>query len=302
MFSINQNDLRGIAETHGLEPSDNFALLGIGQVSAVHTLNNQVVIRVALDDTLPTEIYEQEAKIIGLARALSIRTPAVLGSGTVLGRPYVLLERVWGQNLGSLTLEPRDVPEVYRALGRDLARWHLRPAADSDLLSDLPRDSHADPRPGLAHLIERGFLPLEGTRWLERWLDRLAPHAASPQCLRVVHGDARPSNVLVSGDLAYQALLDWGDAQWADPASEFALMPLRAVPFALEGYRELRPDAGDEVNEARILWYHLSWAMYALERPTSLERTWSAPPAGRLLELLHFFVDGPSSEWLKWVP
>lgn len=114
----------------------------------------------------------------------------------------------------------------------------------------------------------------------------------------MVHGDARPTNVQVGRDLAYRALLDWGDAQWADPASEFALMPLRAVPYALEGYWEVRPESGGEVSETRVFWYQLAWGVLSLGRASRPEeKTWIAPPAGRRLELLRFAVEKPEGPW-----
>ena len=78
----------------------------------------------------------------------------------------------------------------------------------------FPRDAHPDPRQALTTLVEQGYLAGDGAGWVRAWLDRLAPSALMPHTLRVVHGDARPTNVH-GRDLDYRALLDWGDAQWA---------------------------------------------------------------------------------------
>ncbi|BDP41431.1 hypothetical protein DAETH_14000 [Deinococcus aetherius] len=272
-----------------------------GGASTVYLLNPEVVLRVPRADLEHSASFERERLVISLARQAGVRTPALLAFGTLPwapGKPYMLLERVHGVNLGQLGRPPGELPDTYRELGRDLARWHLRAAHEHDGLALLPRDEHPDPRVGLEALAEEGYLPSEMAEWLGAWLDRLAPQTAQPLVWRVVHGDARPTNVLVSERSGlYRALLDWGDAAWADPASEFALLPLRAVPFALEGYRELRPGVEAEVSEVRVLWYHLGWAVHALRRERSTERTWSAPPVGRLLELLRFFVGDVPPAW-----
>lgn len=305
MQNLTAEQVRALAERHGLPPLDWPKPAAVGAANTVYFLSNEVVLRVAHSPE-GAAAAERERRLLPLATRAGVRTPALVGFGQVPGapgRPYLLLARVPGENLGTLGLAPGQIPEVYRELGRDLARWHLRPAAPDDPLADLPRDPHDDPRPGLASLVERGLLSAEASAWLGLWLDRLAPLAARPAVWRVVHGDARPSNVLVSGSpTSYRALLDWGDAGWADPASEFALMPLRAVPFALEGYRAVRPETQDEVSEARVLWYHLAWAVHALARAPARELTWSAPPAGRLLELLRFYAERPGAAWQALVP
>jgi hygromycin-B 7''-O-kinase len=49
---------------------------------------------------------------------------------------------------------------------------------------------------------------------------------------------------------------------------------------------------------ARVLWYHLSWALHgAPKEPRTDERTWTAPPLSRLLEVLRFFAQSPPEPW-----
>lgn len=297
--------LRLLADRHGLPLAHLSHPEVPGTVSQVYFFGDRYALRVATDEDGVAR-FAKEARIIPLAREAGVRTPTLLATGLLEEsppHPYMVLKRDPGDNLGTLGVAPREAAEAYRGLGRDLARWHLRPVGDADPLGDLARDSHSDPRPALTALVERGHLAEDGAAWLRAWLDQLAPAALHPCVWRVVHGDARPTNVQVNRDLSYRALLDWGDAQWADPASEFALMPLRAVPYALKGYREVRPDAEDEVNEVRIFWYHLSWAVSSLARkPQPLERTWSAPATGRLLELFRFVVEQPGRPWVDLWP
>ncbi len=119
-----------------------------------------------------------------------------------------------------------------------------------------------------------------------------------------MHGDIAPQNLLATSDpAALSAVVDWGDAMWADPAAEFAKVPLEGVPAMLEGYRQMVVAAGQPAEkgawEARVLWHHLTWALGRLPDPVPRpgERHWTAPPASRLLGLLRFFAAGPPPPW-----
>jgi aminoglycoside phosphotransferase (APT) family kinase protein len=112
------------------------------------------------------------------------------------------------------------------------------------------------------------------------------------QFRRFIHGDLQPANIMAArGD--YTAVIDWGDAGWADPALELATLPMRAVPHALAGYREVAPLDGDDTAEARIWWDHVCAAVYNTRRRLAPDRVdWNRPPAARLVELLAYVHDG----------
>jgi thiamine kinase-like enzyme len=96
------------------------------------------------------------------------------------------------------------------------------------------------------------------------------------------HGDSQGTNVMVSrSNHSYLALIDWGSATWADPAQEPAGLPLRALPFLLEGYRQVAPFEGDETAEARVLWWKFQNALTCLERvppPNLPTLSWAERP------------------------
>jgi aminoglycoside phosphotransferase (APT) family kinase protein len=273
-----------------------------GVANRVWFLDDRLVLRVANPDPVSTAALHKEAAIIPLARQAGVRTPRLVAfdpSDELLGAPYLLLERVTGDNLGTLGLDPQATLEAYRELGHDLAVWHARPTEPPDPLHFLDRDPTPDLRPVVDRLVVSGHLSVEVARWFARWLDRLVPDGLATVEPRVVHGDASPTNVLIRpGTREFAAVIDWGDAAWSDPAADLAKVPLRAVPAALDGYRQANTADAEVVTEARVLWFHLGWALAALGRlPRPYESTWSAPPAGRILEILRFFLEPPGPVW-----
>jgi hygromycin-B 7''-O-kinase len=280
-----------------------------GAANFVYFLGDDLVLRIPRGGGARLAELAKEAALIPAVRRAGVRTPAIVtydDSCTVVGTPYLVLERVRGRDLAALDVPPVAAAEVYRGLGRNLARLHRLTRTSVGWLPGLDTDEGEDPRPMVERLAELGYVDADTARWLIGWFDRLAQWRPADVALVVVHGDAAPTNLIVDGGGSVSggpsgllALVDWGDAAWSDPAVDFAKIPLRAVPFALQGYREVVSDPGYEgAWEARVLWYHLSWALHRLPHaPRTDERTWTAPPASRLLEILRFFAESPPGVW-----
>ena len=149
-------------------------------------------------------------------------------------------------------------------------------------------------------LAAAGYFTSEEARWLSGWLEFLAPLALAPLPKRFRHGDLQTTNVMVRGPgpPTYLTLMTWGACGWGDAAHDFAGIPLRAVPFMLEGYREVAPlPEDDEAGGARILWRHLQIALYLLGRPPQPGLSWAERPAAMLLEIMRFFLGSPGRPW-----
>ena len=139
---------------------------------------------------------------------------------------------------------------------------------------------------------------MEG-RWLSAWVEHLRPlAAASPPRDRLLHGDVQSTNVMVDpAALSYRALIDWGCAGWGDPAIDFLGMPLRCVPPAVAGHREVAPIDGDDTAEARIVWHHLALVLWFLPRGAVPGASWGEQPVAMLLDLLRFFAEAKDPRW-----
>jgi aminoglycoside phosphotransferase (APT) family kinase protein len=273
-----------------------------GIINSVYYLGDDFVLRVPRNHPAHVAQARREAIAITFADAVGVRTPRLIAfddAQDILPVPYLIVERVHGVNLESLSLEPEDVPNVWRALGRDLARLH-RGVGRGDL-SDLPPgwgDGLGDPRLLVEERVADGWLSPFEARWLLRWLERLAPLATGPVPNRFCHGDVQMANLLVEPQSReYLALIDWGCAQWIDPVFDFVAMPLRAVPLILAGYREVGGDGVSDVAEARILWRRLQLLLSTLPRGAAKDYSWGERPIAWLVDLLHFFLEVPDECW-----
>jgi aminoglycoside phosphotransferase (APT) family kinase protein len=214
----------------------------------------------------------REAIAAPAARAAGVRTPALVADGDGV---YNVWERVDGAPIAA-----SGDAATWRELGRQMALLHAIDRCE-DLRGVLRRDNKRDARPYLH------ALPPERAALLSRWIDRLERvPAALP---RLLHYDVHDHNVLCARDGA--TLIDWGDAAWGDPASDFGSIPMNAVPDALAGYEE-SGSLGDRA-EARILRAVLGQTvrMFAQKR-------WAEP----LDAVIAFVADDVPARWRSWLP
>lgn len=279
-----------IARRHRVDPGAVAAAPLQGAANLVYFLGDGLVLRIARPET--ADDLRKEAVVIPAAARAGVRTPALVDfedGGDLFAVPHMLVERAPGVAPGRSADGPWR--PVYRELGAELAALH----ANVEAPPGVPVEAEADPRPDVAALAGAGYLSADLADWLVEWFDRLEPHRPAAPGTRLIHGDAAPTNLLADrGTKRLTAILDWGDAALADPATEFAKLPLRAVPAVLEGY------AGgcDESWAARILWHHLHWAVGRFASPAEPRAAhWSAQPANRLLEVMRFFLADPPSPW-----
>jgi aminoglycoside phosphotransferase (APT) family kinase protein len=296
--------LDAIAQRHGLGGVRLRRLQERGIFNVVLQLGPRHVLRVPRDHPRHVAALEREAVIVPAARAAGVRTPRLVAFDTacdLLPVPYMIYERVPGGDLARLDLEPAAAASVWRELGIDLARLHC-----GVLAIKLPEhEAVGDPRVLCQRRAKEGVFSSAEARWLMAWLDRLAPMVIGSTYRRCLHGDSQATNVMVrriSGKPTYSAVVDWGSSGWGDPAYDFAGVPLRAVPFMLEGYRSVSPLEGDETGEARILWRHLQLALYLLGRAPMPGWSWAEQPLPMLLEVMRFFVDAPAGAWSALAP
>jgi aminoglycoside phosphotransferase (APT) family kinase protein len=296
--------LSGLLSRHGLSGRTVEPMPSVGIFNLIFAVGDDLVLRVPRDHPAFVAAARREAVAVPAAIAAGVWTARLVAfddSLDLLPVPYSLYERVRGETLGLLGLEPDRTPEVWRQVGRNLARLHLGVAPDGPT-AGLEGEDIGDPRGWPEALARDGFFSASEAAWLDAWLARLAPAADAPVQARFRHGDVQATNVMVApGTRDFLALLDFGNAGWGDPAHDFLGVPLRAVPLMLEGYREegVRTDDG---FEARILWRHLTAALWLLRRPPAPGLSWAERPLGMLLEVWRFLGEAREEAWLSLRP
>ena len=250
----------------------------VGGGSCVYQLEDTSVLKVPHDDPAPITSIAIEAAAAVHAHAAGVRTPRLIAfddSLDLLPVPYLVYERVHGEPLPQIGRSPATVRRIWREVGGDLARLHTRVGLDMSL-RPLPKHEQSpdtDPRPWVENLHRAGDLTDAEACWLGDVLDRLAPATLAPLSLCFCHGDVNAGNVMVGHrePRTYAALLDWGGAGWADPASDFSGIALEFVPSVLRGHREIALLEDDDTAEVRVLWFYLRLALFGLNRNVTTE-------------------------------
>jgi aminoglycoside phosphotransferase (APT) family kinase protein len=298
---LSDDTIRAIVERHGLASRRWSRLKSTGVVNSVYALDDELVLRVPTSHPSSVADTLTESVAAPTAHAAGVRTPRLVvfdESRTIVDVPFTIYERVRGETLGLLE-EPAEIEHAWRSLGSDVAKLHACVERCPDPLGLLDAPRRFDPRSVLDELGASGTLPATHARWLCRWLDALAPTALVAVTPRFLHDDLQANNVMVSvGSHDYLAMIDWGDAGWGDPTLDFRSMPLRAIPFALEGYRSHLPLEDDETVEARVLWDQIA---HAIEQLRGRGAT-PVPRAGYLAEILRFVLAEPGARFTRWFP
>lgn len=302
--TITPEALAVIAERH--QASHVRELPELGMFNGIFALGDDFILRVPRDNPFPiSKTYKEQVAVVA-ARAAGVRTPAIItfdDSLELIAAPYAVYERVRGETLETLGLEADQTPEVWRELGRDFARLH-HGVTKTGAVGEIEAPDYPDPRKLADELAKKGYFTKLEARWLQGWLERLAPAVQRPITKRFLHGDPQGTNVMVGSTWSYLAVLDWGSAKWGDPAWDFVNVPFSAVPFMLEGYREVAPLLGDEdgTAEARILWRTLGSALDSVAGPPLPKRSWAERPLSVLLTLVRFLLSSDQPAWLQWLP
>lgn len=170
----------------------------------------------------------QEARVLEHLCGISYPVPRLLAAepaGGPLGRPFLILERISGQQLAHLLREAEGAAQA-RLLAQFCRLFVQLHASDwRSLAGALQPDDLAGARPLLdawlvraRELVERSgqlsFLPL--VDWVGAQRERLG--AGRPA---LVHGDFHPLNILVRGD-GSAVVIDWSGAEVSDPRFDLA--------------------------------------------------------------------------------
>lgn len=162
--------------------------------------------------------------------------PLPIPSFVYLGAPsksfpyhFAGYEKMSGETAFDSKIAPPHPDKVARQLGQFLAKLHAFPRAQAEKLN-VPLDENLDVLPviqkdALGRLeAVRDVLPEDFSqsvgRCLEQELSTLGRHGGPS---RLIHNDLCSEHILLSKDgTRVTGVLDWGDAEFGDPAMDFA--------------------------------------------------------------------------------
>lgn len=302
-FSIPQ--LEAVLAAHGYGGRPIRPRPDTGYVNWVFEVGDDLILRVCKPH-VGCEDGRTEALVVPLVVAAGIRTPELLvfdESQDLLPASWTLYRRAEGDALAETHADQSRLPDLYRDLGREIARIHTRIKPFADPKGWLDKGEFFDPRAELERAREALKVEMVSRDWLLAWIEKLEPAMTLPRDPVFIHNDLHAGNTLIRPDtLQLTAVIDWGDAAWADPVLDFETMPIFALPWALEGYRE----EGGEVDETfigRLIYHDIGAALEAgtdewLPGPLP----WAPLTSSRWINLIRLLSTNLPKEWHPWLP
>lgn len=249
-------------------------MLATGVANHIYA-TEQVVLRIATD--YPEAISDARTESIAapVAYAAGILTPRLIAfddSRTLIDRPFSLWERVQGQTFGLLNLDHNQSANLWRQVGHQLFRLHdrIKVCEDPNGYLDTP-ERETELYPLLNQLVDNKRINETTAKAIADLINELTPYIKTDVDECFTHNDIHVMNIMCSATGELLAIIDWGDAGWGDPTSDFAAIPLSAISYSLEGYKLEAPGSLGIFPEARIIWDKLYEAMEeTLENPAYL--------------------------------
>jgi aminoglycoside phosphotransferase (APT) family kinase protein len=254
-----------------------------GVANWCYALGDSLILRIPRDATAVADLA-REAVVIPYAIAAGVSTSSVV--------EYTDDHMVMTRLAGTDAVTAPVTAGFYECVGEGLAALHT-----VTTVPGLYADAPGDPIPLVTAYATDGLIDSTTAQWLTAWFDNLRRPQLPPV---LIHGDVAKQNLMVDADGRFTGFVDWGDARLADPAVDFAKLPLPSVDQVLRGYL-----GSGELGDwpARVLWHQLHWALARLADPTPKPeaRHWTAPPYARLFSILRFFTTAPE-QWARLLP
>lgn len=199
----------------GLHAESITEILDFGSVNNVFDVicqANHYIVRINADKHKKLEFLKEEWCIKEI-RKLGLSTPKIFGNGVINGYPYMIQEKIEGQNGSTLGREEKN--KIWKHLGACALKYHE--IEEIEIPELQAAEFHDNWKSKLEYNIDQ--LSPEDTL-LTNQVFSVEAHAEIKRALislregtfkvGLVHGDLSPRNVIVNDDSTY--LIDWGTA------------------------------------------------------------------------------------------
>ena len=277
---------------------------GYSVVNWAYFLGDGLVLRVNKPDVGADDCYTERVAVPA-ARLAGVQTPELLvfddGFADV-PNVFTVYERAPGVSLNKTTPDLDRLDATYRQLGAEVARWQLGVTRVDDPNGWLDVPEAADPWAELESARKAATVDGVAGAWISRWLRKLEPGVGLAPTV-FTHNDLHAANTMVDpSTLALTGVIDWGDAGWGDPVSDFEAVPLWAVPAMSQGFREAG-GATDDGFVPRLLWSAVGSALEWSGRDEHRgPEPWAPLPTSLWANLARFLSMPLDDEWRDWLP
>ena len=226
---------------------------------------------------------DQQFAILQAVKTAGVNVPKPLwycGDNTVTGKPFYLMQRIYGEALGVRVTRMGKQPGIAAELAAELAKIHtITPPAESlSFLEDVRSTPAIDAIHKYQAYLDDLPEPHPPLEWTLRWLQINAPARDE---IVLCHRDFRTGNYMVN-DGKVSGILDWEFSGWGDPHEDVAWFCARCWRFSAPqmeaggiATRDVFYDAyerasGRTLNRSLIHYWetmaHARWAVIALQQ------------------------------------
>ena len=295
--------LQPLLDKHSL--SGEVRYIGSGYINWVYAVGDDTILRATKQGMDADDSYT-EAVAVPAVRAAGVHTPKLLfldDDRDAVESVVTAYERAEGVPLGSLRVDQRELPALYREFGREVGLLHSRVQEVPDPNGWLDEQYDYDLREELEKAFAANRLETLSYDWLSKWADKLEPASNSSYEKRFIHNDMHAGNTMVlTGPLRLTAIIDWDDACWGDPAQDIVKTPVWAAPWAIDGYREMGGTV-DELFVGRVVVQNVGIALEALTgKWEEGDAPWQPMASSFWAKLVRLMAMDLPDEWDRWLP
>jgi len=276
----------------------------LGYVKSGKNVCSRRVVRVYFGGNASRKVLK-EFNIMGSLRSLGYPVPEVYEvetGDTFLGRPFLVMERVEGQDM---------LPEFLRT-------WKEDPGGVLDPMMKLVVDLHSLDASRVFPLIHgkvdtpryiegvlggaRRKAMNEGGHWLNpiiNWLEEGSTNVSFSEPA-VIHKDFHPGNIMIRGD-GSPAVIDWGASTLGDPRDDLAWSMLLAGSFIAPSLRGLILESYERISGGEITDIEYFEVLSALRRLVDFHVTFTSGAEGMGMRPGAAKMMRETSSHLHWV-